>query len=649
MKRARRSIEPNHTDLENPWKKKKTQNNAYCNEHDSFYPGDICENCESVMSASQANHVHCLTKLLHQCEHPDHKNALFYAIGHGYVHCVRLLLDFDAGEVNSIQQSGIAPLHMSAGAGHVEIMKELINKGADVNLCLETDQLTALHICASFGALECLQLLLESGVDPLAQTSDSSMNALHFAAYHGHISCIQALLDFGCDINAVSSKTHRSVLHYAMCQSQEECFEFLMARGADITLLDIDGHSALLCAPLKSSILSFKCLKHFSLSERRRWFTIAAVDAEKSQTIATSRNSCLLDFRDVFVELVHLMDETRCFERVPMVEFGFEKELGKGTGVMREWFDQFDSELIDSSIMEPSGKTKYHEFTTHIGDANEERLTQATIVGMIFALALIYGHVVPINLPPYMIKLMLDVSYDISDLESIDTELYEGKIQFLRNCSADEVAALDIYFTQAERINGSLVDIELVPNGASKQVSVFNLDEYFHALCYHKIFWSRHDVLDAFITSFHRFVPKQLVSSIFTVTEVSQILNASDTPLSVDEWEQYTAYSNCSSEQVEIKWFWEILESLSDSRRRILLSFCTGSKYLATGGFKRLADDNSPFTIQYQTKLPQGTLPTTRTCFNTLLLPRFDSKKVMQEAFEIILREQQAGVGFAFV
>jgi len=677
MKRVRTQVEPNLENGESTWKKRKIDNQSFfCIEHDST--PDICENCESVMSASKANHVHCLTKLLVQCEKAENstRNALFHAIGQGYVSCVRLLLDFDAGEVNSIQQSGIAPLHMSAGAGHVEIMRELIKRGADVHMRLETDQLNPLHICASFGAVDCLELLLENGVDPLEQTSDSSMNALHFAAYHGNIDCIRALLKHNCDINSVSISSKRSVLHYAMCQGKFECFSYLVEQGADLSLLDINGHSALLCAPLKESSLLFDAKKYFSLSERRKWFTFALLDEEqkpkvfKTKRIQEENDSIPLEY--LFQEIQDFLagcSSSKIFERLPIFEFSFEDEIGRGLGVMREWFQLLEQDLLSYSIFEdcPNRGTSYFTKKYNLNNNNnsatkkensfvidnndlESALLMASITGAIFAIAFIYGNALPINLPIPVYKMLLGLNIIPDDLQYIDNDFYQRTVKYLRNCTPNELKELDLTFTQMETINGKTIEINLIENGANVEVTKENLEQFLNTLTMHKLFWGRREIIDKFVSSFHSLIPKKLLVPLFTAKEFSDVL-LGEQKISVSDWRKNTQYENCDENTKEIKWFWNIISSYSQEQKQDLLSFCSGAKHLPIGGFKRLAENpiNAPFTIILQNNLPEGTLPTARTCFNTLVIPEMNSANSLSNSLSLILEAQNAGVGFAFV
>jgi len=387
------------------------------------------------------------------------------------------------------------------------------------------------------------------------------------------------------------------------------------------------------------------------LAERRKWFSFATVDVEreKHNFKVPRNNSSLLDFSTVFLELTKLIDHSSYFERLPVVKFGFEGEIGHGAGVMREFFDLFDEKMIPDSLMEPCPNPNFYEFSKRKeGDNCEERLTQASFIGILFAIGLIYGHVIPFQVPPYMLKMLLDLSLDISDLKEVDIDFYENKIKYLQCCPDEELLMLELYFTQVERVNGILTDIELVEGGAKKQVTPENLDEYLMALCDHKIYWDRRDVLNEFVKSFHQFVPKELISPIFTVSELRQMVSV-DTKILLSEWKKNTEYSNCTAEQKEMKWFWDIVASFSDFEKKYLLAFCTGSKYLPAGGFERLAKDNYPFTIQYQEKLSNGTLPSARTCFNTLILPASPTKQKLREILKFVVMQQARGVGFAFV
>jgi len=483
------------------------------------------------------------------------------------------------------------------------------------------------------------------------------MNALHFAAYHGNISCLQVLIDYGCDINAISTKSHRSVLHYAMCQGKIECFEFLVKNNADITLLDTNGHSALMCAPLTEETLKFNAIKYFSLAERRKWLSYASVDVKpKAQTFTTKRNSPhetkqqqTEKFFKIFLEISNLLNCSSLFERVPIIDFCFADEIGKGTGVMREWFSQFDENLLEP-IFESSVNKKYHEFSRYAEQPNDldERLIQASVIGMIFALALIYGHVVPINMPPYVFKILLGDPLDISDLKEVDEDFYESKIIYLQNCTPSEIKELGLHFTQAERVNGECIDIDLIDGGSTVPVTHENLSEYFSSLCAHKIFWRRENILESFTSSFHQFIPKEILVSMFTGSELFQTLTV-ESEISVSAWKENTVYSNCDLSQKEIKWYWEIVSTLTEDEKRALLAFCTGTKYLPAGGFQRLQKDNTPFTVQFYDKLAVGTLPTARTCFNTLVLPTYTSKATMLDNLKLVIKEQEAGVGFSFV
>jgi len=674
MKRFRSQFEVNnasaiHTSAaDSPcYKRAKLEEDAFGNSSrvDLATKPRVCGTCKCVVTASQANHDECLNELLSPCGAAQKnltaiRRALYFAIGKGNLNCVRLLLDYDVEEVNRIQHTGVTPLHMSAGAGQVEVMKELIRRGADIHLQLKRDHLTPLHICASFGSVDCLRFLLQAGADPLQQTSESSMNALHFAAHGGHIDCVRALIAHGCDVNAVSHSSHRSALHFALCRGELECFQLLVAAGADLTLTDINGHSALFCLPLDPVYLDSEVIRFFSLPERKRWFTYILVDVEKRslQLHDVQRGHLVSHLQEHFQEVIEGLALTpnahTMFERLPFFEVTFAGELGRGAGVRREWFSMLSTELLDHPTFEScaSGKINFtSSYDSKSSSARDDILLMAAMAGVIFALALTYGHSAPFEFPPHVYKALLGESLSVDDVVGIDEELYENKFQFLQQrmdspLLAEELEDLQLYFTRREtKDDGTCVEIDLIPGGSMQQVDAHNLPEYLR-LCSKHLFGGV--VLERFVQSFHRCVPQKLLQALFTTDELISSFQG-ERCVRVDEWQKNTTYMDCSPSDPQIQWFWKFVQQLTTEEQSLLLSFCTGSRSLPLGGFERLNSEQIPFTIHVQSGLPVGALPTSHTCFNTLVFPRYENCDVMKSKLQLVLQAQASGVGFSFV
>jgi hypothetical protein len=91
-----------------------------------------------------------------------------------------------------------------------------------------------------------------------------------------------------------------------------------------------------------------------------------------------------------------------------------------------------------------------------------------------------------------------------------------------------------------------------------------------------------------------------------------------------------------------IRWFFEIIDTLDDTDYDNLIRFMTGSKILQPGGIIAMNTNETPIKIKYNNicddpKNPM--LPTSQTCFNTIVLPWYQSKEIMLRCLLIAIRE----------
>lgn len=74
-----------------------------------------------------------------------------------------------------------------------------------------------------------------------------------------------------------------------------------------------------------------------------------------------------------------------------------------------------------------------------------------------------------------------------------------------------------------------------------------------------------------------------------------------------------------------IKWFWEIVHAYEDKDKKRLLFFATGSDRVPIGGLSKLSftiSKNGPDSMR---------LPTSHTCYNTLMLCTYSTKERLEE------------------
>lgn len=81
-----------------------------------------------------------------------------------------------------------------------------------------------------------------------------------------------------------------------------------------------------------------------------------------------------------------------------------------------------------------------------------------------------------------------------------------------------------------------------------------------------------------------------------------------------------------------VKWLWEVVrEVMDDEEKRRFLKFFTGSDRAPIGGLGNLR------CIIQRDGTDSNKLPTSHTCFNTLLLPSYKSKEKLTDRLKLAI------------
>lgn len=107
--------------------------------------------------------------------------------------------------------------------------------------------------------------------------------------------------------------------------------------------------------------------------------------------------------------------------------------------------------------------------------------------------------------------------------------------------------------------------------------------------------------------------------------------------IDINDWKTYTEYDAGSASTLtafnkQVEWFWVIVAEMSSEERARLLDFATGSSRPPATGFANLmgyAGNQQRFRIM-RSYNGQNYLPTASTCFNTLKLPMYKTKKTLR-------------------
>ena len=127
--------------------------------------------------------------------------------------------------------------------------------------------------------------------------------------------------------------------------------------------------------------------------------------------------------------------------------------------------------------------------------------------------------------------------------------------------------------------------------------------------------------------------------------------SSGDGELDVGEWRGATRYNDgYTDDDPIIGWFWDLVASLPNKERQLLLLFTTGMTAVPIGGFAALTTaggDWMPFSIGKTICPPDYPLPTAATCFNLLRLPAYPTREILNQKLLTAVRFGSQGFSFA--
>ncbi|ORZ27851.1 hypothetical protein BCR41DRAFT_409810 [Lobosporangium transversale] len=317
------------------------------------------------------------------------------------------------------------------------------------------------------------------------------------------------------------------------------------------------------------------------------------------------------------------------------VKFVNEEGIDEG-GVQKEFFQLAMRELIDP---------KYGMFTTNEesrlcwfaqSPLNDElALDEYNMIGRLIGLAIYNGIILDIHFPLALYKKLaiaaethsdvqkLDESWDLDDLAEIDPTLAKGLRQ-LETFEGDVGEAYDRTFQIEYESLGQTFQHDLVPNGASIPLTNHNRSDFIKEYLKFYFTTSIAKQFNAFSKGFHHVTLGSAIQ-LFRPEEVEQLICGSP-DLDFQALEKITQYEGgFHAKSRIIRWFWETVHAYDEKDKKRLLFFATGSDRVPIGGLGHLSftiSKNGPDSMR---------LPTSHTCYNTLMLCAYSSKERLQE------------------
>lgn len=313
----------------------------------------------------------------------------------------------------------------------------------------------------------------------------------------------------------------------------------------------------------------------------------------------------------------------------------FEGELAQDAGgLTKEWLCTLTKLVLSQAegmfVLSQADNVSY----SINPDWKPDLLPLYNFAGMAFAKALFEGIPIPCFLNRILFKHLVGESISLADLQFFDSSLHSSMIFMQDN---DITSVLFEKFCVGQE--------ELKPGGLGIAVTNDNKAEYISLRINYEVYLKVKPPTDAFLEGFYKVVPKELLVCL-TFDELELALSGIPF-IDVTDWEDNTRYRGLfhSSQQV-IRWFWEILSTLTQEQLSNLLQFSTGTSRLPVEGFRSLRTlrgDTAKFTIE---SLDLGFLyPRAHTCFNRLDLPLYTSMEDLKNSLIYVIENHNAGFG----
>ncbi|KAL3421712.1 Ubiquitin-protein ligase E3A [Phlyctema vagabunda] len=323
-------------------------------------------------------------------------------------------------------------------------------------------------------------------------------------------------------------------------------------------------------------------------------------------------------------------------------------------GVQQEFFRLAIAEALDPDYgtFTVDQRTKM----TWFQPGSLEPLWKFELIGLIFSLAVYNGLTLPVTFPKALYRKLLGEEirelHQISDgwpdlanglttmlewdekdgsVEDIFTRTYEFSVEHFGQPISQDMAQGSYWPQFADTHN------HINPSDAPL-VTGSNRSDYVSDYIYWLTDVSVRPQFEAFKRGFFTCISPRSIT-LFT-PEILQSVVEGVQEIEVGELRRYTRYVGWDASHPTIKDLWSIVRRYDAVQKRKLLEFVTASDRVPVGGLRNLV-----FVVQ-RNGVDDAHLPTSYTCYGTLLLPEYSSKEVLREKLAMALENAQ-GFGFA--
>mmetsp|Transcript_87479 Transcript_87479/g.167774 ORF Transcript_87479/g.167774 Transcript_87479/m.167774 type:complete len:906 (-) Transcript_87479:63-2780(-) len=179
--------------------------------------------------------------------YPDNyrQTPIFWAVGHGNMEVLQLLLQAQARVQGVSNKFGYTPLMRCVHYGHIEVAQELLNHSSEID-AVDKFGGTCLQVASAAGHTETINWILgKKKSKPLILHEDEDgRNPLHSSAKAGHSAVCELLLEASAKPNS-RDRSGRTPILFSLARNDVDSAQQLITHQADVNVKDESGRPLL--------------------------------------------------------------------------------------------------------------------------------------------------------------------------------------------------------------------------------------------------------------------------------------------------------------------------------------------------------------------------------------------------------------------
>lgn len=299
-------------------------------------------------------------------------------------------------------------------------------------------------------------------------------------------------------------------------------------------------------------------------------------------------------------------------------------------GVKKEFFQLLVTELLcpDYGMLIFQSETRTYWFNPSSLEDEDEFM----LVGLVLGLAIYNAVLLDFPLPLALYRKLIGQSCTLRDLQDMEPTLGKNLNALLQHEGPGTVE--DVFcqnFSAGVPGIGETLTVPLKDDGEEIMVTEDNRREFVDLYVDYYLNNAIHKQFEAFARGFMMLCGGPAIH-LFSATELERLV-CGNPLLDFDAMQSNARYDGgYSPEHRVVKWLWEVVrEVMDDEEKRRFLKFFTGSDRAPIGGLGNLR------CIIQRDGTDSNKLPTSHTCFNTLLLPSYKSKEKLTDRLKLAI------------